>query len=458
MKLKLATENPSTKWNNDDLEKALSNLKNNKSRDFEGLINEIFKENAIGTNLKHSLLKMFNLLKEQKLIPTFMNYANITTVPKKGSRIEPKNERGIFRVSVIRSILMRLIYNSKYPTIDKNMSDCQMGGRKYKSCKNNIFIVNGLIHETLKRKSMKPICLQIYDYSQMFDTIDLKQALCDLFDAGVVDDDLKLLFEANKDIMMAVKTPDGLTDRQMVNDSVLQGDTWGSLLASVQVESIGKECIEAKHYYLYKGKLPVGFLGMIDDIVGVTEAGVKAQKMNSFINLKTAEKSLRFGASKCKSMVIRKNCDICSEELNDKSTMRRHSESHHRGKLGQCEDCGETRNKKRNNIAHIKENHYSYYNKLKVDEWAVKYEENPKTGEVELIENFIGQTEIENVESQKYLGFIISSTGNNMMNINAIKKKAIGKVKLALNKLNSLHLKHYYFECAVIILNVVRAK
>ena len=154
-------------------------------------------------------------------------------------------------------------------------------------------------------------------------------------------------------------------------------------------------------------------------------------------------------------MVIRKNCDICSEELNNKSTMRRHSESHHRGKLGQCEDCGETRNKKRNNIAHIKENHYSYYTKLKVDEWAVKYEENPKTGELELIENFIGQTEIENVESQKYLGFVISSTGNNMMNINAVKKKAIGKVKLALNKLNSLHLKHYYFECAVIILNVV---
>ena len=104
----------------------------------------------------------------------------------------------------------------------------------------------------------------------------------------------------------------------------------------------------------------MGFLGIIDDIVRVTEAVINTQKMNSFINLKTAEKSLRFGASKCKSMVIRKNCDICSEELNDKSTMRRHSESHHRGNLGQCEDCVETCTRKRNNIAHIKENHNSY--------------------------------------------------------------------------------------------------
>ena len=43
---------------------------------------------------------------------------------------------------------------------------------------------------------------------------------------------------------------------------------------------------------------------MMDDIVGVSEAGKDATKMNSFINLKTAEKSLRFGASKCKSMII----------------------------------------------------------------------------------------------------------------------------------------------------------
>ena len=29
------------------------------------------------------------------------------------------------------------------------------------------------------------------------------------------------------------------------------------------------------HYYLYKDKLPVGFLGLVDDIVGITERGYK---------------------------------------------------------------------------------------------------------------------------------------------------------------------------------------
>ena len=90
-----------------------------------------------------------NKLRKQGLIPIVMNISNITTVHKKGSRLLLKNERGIFRVSVLRYILMRLIYNSKYPKIDKSISDCQMGGRKAKGFKNNIFVVNGIIHEVL---------------------------------------------------------------------------------------------------------------------------------------------------------------------------------------------------------------------------------------------------------------------------------------------------------------------
>ena len=40
---------------------------------------------------------------------------------------------------------MRLIYNRKYQEIDGNISECQMGSRKKKGCKNNIFVLNGII-------------------------------------------------------------------------------------------------------------------------------------------------------------------------------------------------------------------------------------------------------------------------------------------------------------------------
>ena len=129
--------------------------------------------------------------------------------------------------------------------------------------------------------------------------------------------------------------------------------------------------------------------------------------MNSFINLKTAEKTLQFGPTKCKTMIVGKN-------------------------LKNVINSG-----------------------LLVDKWSVNYVENIQTGEAELVESYTGQTEIENVTEQKYLGFVLSSTGDNMANIREIKKKSIGIVRTTITKLNSLNLKQYYFECSIIMMNVM---
>ena len=47
--------------------------------------------------------------------------------------------------------------------------------------------------------------------------------------------------------------------RQTVQDIVLQGDTFGSVLASVHVDTVGQECMQSAHFYQYKDRLPVGF-------------------------------------------------------------------------------------------------------------------------------------------------------------------------------------------------------
>ena len=407
MKMKIAQSKKSPDWTMQNLEDVLSKLKNNKCRDYDGLINEIFKLNVIGEDLKKSLLVMCNQLRKEGLIPKLMNIANITTVPKKGSRLILKNERGIFRVSVIRYILMSLIYDSKYPGIDRKMSDCQMGGRRGKGCKNNIFIVNGIIHEVLQSRKMKPVVLQFYDYSQMFDSINLQEAISDIFDTGVDDDNLVLLYNANKEIDMAVKTANGLSDRKTVNEIVLQGDKWGSILASVQVDKIGQDCMNAGYFYSYKNVLPVGFLGLVDDTVGITEAGYKAHQLNAVMNVKTAEKTLQFGVSKCKSMIVGKNLDCVVD------------------------------------------------NPLQVDNWTVEYQDNRKTGEADLVEYYGGKVDIGKVEEYTYLGFVVSSKGDNLVNIRQLEKKSIGVIRKIYNKLGSMNLQQYYFEGAVILMNTM---
>ena len=267
-----------------------------------------------------------------------------------------------------------------------------MGARKGKGCKSKIWIINGIIHETLKNKNKKPIVLQIYDYAQMFDSVNLEEAISDIYDCGLNDDNLSLILKANQTVYMAVKTPGGLTDRVMIENSVLQGDTFGSLLASVQVDAIAKEVEKAGIGYNYKEELPINILGLVDDLIGVTEAGFKTQIMNTILNLKSAEKGLQFGTSKCKTMIIGKKVDIV-----------------------------------RNNTIYV-------------DGWKKDYIENEANSEIEMKEKYVGKIAKEDVQKQKYLGFVISSKGDNLENIKEMEKKSFGVIRTIMTKLEKLNI------------------
>ena len=70
-------------------------------------------------------------MKAENFIPDFIRKADITTIYKgKGEKYDLENDRGIFILTILRSILMMLIYKDKYKLIDSNMIDSQVGGRK----------------------------------------------------------------------------------------------------------------------------------------------------------------------------------------------------------------------------------------------------------------------------------------------------------------------------------------
>ena len=118
--------------------------------------------------------------------------------------------------------------------------------------------------------------IQIGDYKQCFDGMWLAEAMNDMFDAGVQDDNLALLYQANSKVNVAVRTPYGLTHRFKLEDIILQGDVFGPIECSVMVDSFGKECLqENKHLYYYKDTVPVPVLTMVDGAIAITEWGYK---------------------------------------------------------------------------------------------------------------------------------------------------------------------------------------
>ena len=94
-------------------------------------------------------------------------------------------------------------------------------------------------------------------------------------------------------------------------------------------------------------------------------------------------------------------------------------------------------------------------NNLHVDNWKVNHVENKQTGEYDLVEHYDGKIDIEKADEYTYLGFVISSKGDNMSNIREVQKKSIGVIRKIMKKLDSLNLRQYYFECALLLMNVM---
>ena len=92
-------------------------------------------------------------VKTQQEIPDFLMYTDITSFYKlKGERKSLENDRGFFGIVKIRSILDKLAYNDYYETVDGNMSDSNVGGRKNRNIHDNLFVVYAIRNEAIKKK------------------------------------------------------------------------------------------------------------------------------------------------------------------------------------------------------------------------------------------------------------------------------------------------------------------
>ena len=299
----------------------LKRLKNNKTADPNDMINELFKEGCAGPDLQEALLLLFNGIKDNFIIPRYMLLENITTIYKnKGSRFDMNNDRGIFILTVLKKVLDKLIYFDKVKDIDNKMSDSNIGARRDRSIKNHLFIIYGVINSVIKGKG-ECVDLQIYDLEKAFDALWLEECLNDLFDTlsdEQRDDKIALLFESNSENLVAVKTAVGLTERINMPRIVQQGGTWGPVLCSNSVDTIGKKCRDRGEFcYLYKNTVRVLPLAMVDDINAISKCGIESVALNTFINTQIEMKKLRFhvpdknGKSKCHKMHIGADHGTC---------------------------------------------------------------------------------------------------------------------------------------------------
>ena len=156
----------------------------------------------------------------------------------------------------------------------------------------------------------------------------------------------------------------------------MQGETLAPSECSVQVDSVGKECVEDhKHLYTYKDIVKVPPLTMVDDIIAVSKCGSDTVETNAYLNAKTNVKKLQYGETKCVKMHVGKNKTICPD--------------------------------------------------LKIDTWKVKSVKNHVTNKYSLCDQIGDKYIIKDTETQLYLGDYLASDGTNTTNISKRKQKGL---------------------------------
>ena len=233
----------------------------------------------------------------------------------------------------------------------------------------------------------------------MFDGLNLPFVCADLYSNGVMDDQLKLLFNMNSNNRARVTTPVGKTEMFELNENVFQGGPWGPIMAACQTDFITKRYFESHmKCYTYRDSIEIGPLTMLDDLLTISYAGPKTEIMAAFINMETRLNNYQFSHKKCVTMEVGKSFP-----------------------------------------KHLKTVIY-------FDKWTSKESEDPDTKEIKVKEKFIGKFPIKEVSNQRYLGYELSNDGTNNKDIEIRinnGRNIIRKIKLMLD---SLFLGEHYFK------------
>ena len=122
----------------------------------------------------------------------------------------------------------------------------------------------------------------------MWKNVLMLYALCTintLFEYGLAKDNLVLLYEETRHATIAIKTSTGITNREHIENIIMQGTVFGSLICTSVMDKLGKIFYGYKKLlFKYKNTVSIPVLGMVDDILSISKCSSSTVATNAAIN------------------------------------------------------------------------------------------------------------------------------------------------------------------------------
>ena len=112
---------------------------------------------------------------------------------------------------MFRNILVRIIFNDEYENIDKNLTDSNVGGRKGRGIRDNLFVINAIIN-SMKNGGEDACDIQMFDVETLptdprveFISQDHSSQFTNLEHIAILESRLSINFQPNISILTKSK-------------------------------------------------------------------------------------------------------------------------------------------------------------------------------------------------------------------------------------------------------------
>ena len=189
-------------------------------------------------------------------------------------------------------------------TLQQNISKFQNGGMKGKGVVDNLFILRDIINHA--NYLVKELWLTFYNIGKCFDSLWLEDCINSLWDLGVRDDALCLIYLMNIKGTVTIKTPFGDTDSLFLSNFVKQGTVPGPVLNNCSLNKLSTDSIGYNF-----GSVQLKSVEFVDDLADPNRDKPSAQESNAVLQAIQHEKRLTFSAEKCELLKINSKDDTC---------------------------------------------------------------------------------------------------------------------------------------------------
>lgn len=206
-----------------ELEKGISNLKNNKSPGPDNVLNEYLK--TINENWKTHLLSFINYIFDGGSIPDTLTDSLMFMLFKKGDPNVCDNYRSIALMNNILKLITHLVSQRVLYWSENNrlFSETQAGFRPRRGCIDNIFSLHCIVslHLINKRK----LYAAFIDFKSAFSEVQHDLLFAKMFQFGISGKIITLLKKIYDSAQTQIRVEDKKTSSRRITRGVLEGDS-----------------------------------------------------------------------------------------------------------------------------------------------------------------------------------------------------------------------------------------